>query len=166
MLLTFDGQGGSNSAAGVVFDGNGNLYGTTHFGPQDGYGLIFQLKKPSGKSHDWTEAVLYLFTDRNDGAYPNAGLIFDAHGNLYGAAIATGGKGGFGGNVFQLKLPKKKGGAWSLDVLHIFTDRPDGGFPAAGLVFDKSGNLYSTTQSGGTGPCDPAGCGTVFETMP
>jgi hypothetical protein len=163
ILHRFNGQNGSNPAAGAIFDGSGNLYGTTHFGPQNGNGLLFQLKKPSGRVHAWAETVMYLFKDGDDGAYPHAGLIFDTSGNIYGAATASSTR---GGDVFQLKPPKKKGGAWPLGVVHDFTGDPDGAYPAAGLVLDKVGNLYSTTQMGGTGACYPAGCGTVFEASP
>jgi hypothetical protein len=87
VLDQFNGQDGSNSAAGLVFDGSGNLYGTTSFGPPNGSGLVFELKKPSERIHSWTETALHLFTDGSDGAYPMAGLIFDASGNLYGTAL-------------------------------------------------------------------------------
>jgi uncharacterized repeat protein (TIGR03803 family) len=164
VLWSPNGSDGGNPGAGVAFGQKGQLFGTTVGGGNSGWGVVFELAPGAGGT--WTETVLHRFTDRNDGAYPRASLIFDAHGNLYGTATESGGTGGSGGNVFQLKPPKKKGGTWSLGVLHIFTGRPDGGFPAAGLVFDKSGNLYSTTQSGGTGPCYPAGRGTVFEVSP
>jgi hypothetical protein len=162
VLHRFDGQDGGSPTAGVIFN-DGNLYGTTSAGPPNGYGLIFQLKKPSDGVHSWTDTVLYLFKDGNDGAYPDAGLIFDTHGNIYGTATESSTR---GGDVFQLKPPKKKGGAWSIGVVHDFTGDPDGADSAAGLVSDKNGNLYSTTQIGGTGACSRGGCGTVFEASP
>jgi hypothetical protein len=105
--------------------------------------------------------VLYLFTDGSDGAYPMAGLIFDTSGNLYGTAL-----GGEipGGVVFRLK-PPKRGKAWPFTVLYNLTGSPDGAHPTASLSFDSKGNLYSTTQWGGTGQCQ-GGCGTVFEVSP
>ena len=93
LLHRFDGRDGSNSAAGVVFDGNGNLYGTTYFGPTSGHGLVFKLKKPSATVHSWTETILHLFSDGSDGGYPRAGLIFDAGGDLFGSS-SSGQEGG------------------------------------------------------------------------
>jgi hypothetical protein len=161
-LHQFDGQDGSNSAAGVVFDRDGNLYGTTSGGPQNGYGLIFELKTPSGKIRSWTETLLHLFSDGNDGAYPMAGLILDPQGNLYGAAL---GGATHAGVIFRLK-PPKRGNSWPLTVLYNLLDSPDGDHPTAGLSFDSGGNLYSTTEWGGTGQSCQGGCGTVFQVMP
>jgi hypothetical protein len=159
LLHRFDGQDGSNSAAGVVFDGNGNLYGTTSGGPPNGFGLVFELKKPSAKVHSWTETLLHLFSDGNDGAYPMAGLILDSWGNLYGTAL---GGGTHRGVVFRLK-PPKRGTFWPLTVLYNLAGPPDGDHPTVGLVFGGVGNLYSTTGWGGTGHSCQGGCGTVYE---
>jgi hypothetical protein len=162
VLLQFDGQDAANASAGVVFDGSGNLYGTTSFGPPNGSGLIFQLRKPSAKINAWAERVLYLFTDGSGGAYPMAGLIFDASGNLYGTAL---GGAIHGGVVFSLK-PPKRANSWPFTVLYNLTGSPDGDHPTAALTFDSKGNLYSTTEWGGTGQSCQGGCGTVFEVSP
>jgi hypothetical protein len=162
VLHSFDGKDGSNSAAGVIFDGNGNLYGTTYGGPMHGYGLVFELKGPSGKGHSWRETVLHPFGDGNDGGYPSAGLTFDSIGNLYGTAF--GGE-THAGVVFRLKPPEPRN-SWPLTVLYNFSGAPDGDHPTAALIFDRKGNLYSTTQWGGTGQSCQGGCGTVFEVTP
>jgi hypothetical protein len=163
VLHRFDIQDGDNPKGGLILDGAGSLYSTTSGGPQDKYGLVFELQPPSGKSHPWTEIVLYFFTDRNDGAYPAAGLTFDANGNLYGTAIQS--ESG-GGGVFRLRPPKKKGATWSPEVIHDFTGPPDGAIPTAALLIDRADTVYSTTQIGGTGACSGGGCGTVFEASP
>jgi len=102
-----------------------------------------------------SETVLYNFNSFNgDGYYPYSGLVADAKGNLYG----TTNSGGAGyGTVFELKL---SGGTWSEAQLHVFTaGTMDGAYPQySSLVFDKAGNLYGTTQQGGT-----SNLGTVFE---
>lgn len=76
--------------AGPVFDGQGNLYGTTAYGGSGtdqlcngdvGCGTVYELS-PSG-SGIWSETVLYSFTGGNDGSNPFAGLILDGQGNLY-----------------------------------------------------------------------------------
>jgi len=105
-----------------------------------------------------TETVLYSFGRQTaDGAYPFAVPIFDNSGNLYGTT-ATGGAQGRG-TIFELTA------AGSEKVLYSFGSQPhDGGDPYAGLIFDKSGNLYGTTSYGGAYKCSNAyDCGTVFE---
>jgi hypothetical protein len=165
VLHQFDGQDGSNSSAGVVFDGSGNLYGTTFFGPPNGSGLVFELKKPSGKVHSWTGTMLHAFSDGNDGSSPAAGLVFDSAGNLYGTTnVAT--SQSARGNVFRLKAPVQKRGNWAFGVIYTFKVIPDGERPGSSLVFDKVGNLYGTTQEGGVGTTCDFGCGTVFEVSP
>jgi uncharacterized repeat protein (TIGR03803 family) len=86
---------------GLVFDGFGNLYGTTFFGGdrnhcEGGCGVIFKLMPESGGV--WKETVLHYFVD-NPGAWPIAGLTFDATGNIFGT---TGGWAGELGSVFEI----------------------------------------------------------------
>ena len=102
--------------------------------------------------------------DVGDGHNPYAGLTFDGAGNLYGTT-ALGGTGG-GGTVFQL-IPQL-GGGWYERVLYAFQNNTqDGNSPYAGLVIDAAGNLYGTTQGGGSGgSCQGNGCGTVYELSP
>jgi hypothetical protein len=164
LVHQFNGQDGANSEAGVVFDGSGNLYGTTFAGPPNGSGLIFELKKPSGNTRSWTETVLSLFNNETNGGSPISGLVFDSHGDLYGTASA--GDEFRGGTVFALTPPRGKSDRWNLKVLHGFTGSPDAAHPAASLVFDKAGNLFGTSQWGGTGQSCQGGCGTVYEISP
>ena len=162
-LHLFVNADGSNPNGGLIFDTKGAIYGTAQGGPHnEGDGVAFCLTAIDGT--DWKETVLHVFS-RNDsgGAAPLSGLIFDAHGDFWGTAswsLAS------GGDVFEIKPPSRKGGAWKLGVLYSFTGAPDGATPAANLIFDRNGNLYSTTQKGGTGACSFYGCGTVFEISP
>jgi hypothetical protein len=156
-------QDGANPAAGVILDKKGKLYGTTFTaGSEDG--VVFCLSPPSGKSHSWTETELHIFVDKHDGGEPDAGLVFDTHGNLYGTGTAD--SYSHGGLVFMLKPPAKKRGNWTLKPLYGFEGSPDGAHPDSNLVFDKRGNLYGTTQWGGVGTTCQGGCGTVFEVSP
>lgn len=98
-------------------------------------------------------AVLYSFTGTSDGAYPLAGLVRDAKGNLYGTTEQGGASGG--GTVFEVDNTGKE------MVLHSFNSEPDGLTPYAGLVRDAQGNLYGTTSAGGN-----LGYGTVFKLTP
>jgi uncharacterized repeat protein (TIGR03803 family) len=85
---------GFSPGAGVVLDKAGNLYGTTTIGgsPQCGCGVVFKLS-PS-KNGKWKYTVLHTFVG-SDGAQPDANLILDSKGNLYGTAV-TGGTYGYG----------------------------------------------------------------------
>src|ERR1017187_704147 len=137
--------------SGLIFDGAGNLYGTT-LGGQGG--SVFELTPTAGGG--WTEKVLHSFGNGTDGEDPQAGLIFDAAGNLYGTTIAGGTYGG--GTAFE--LTPAAGGGWTEQVLLNF-DGTDGQHPYGALIFDAAGNLYGTTSYGGT-----YDYGTVFELTP
>jgi uncharacterized repeat protein (TIGR03803 family) len=133
----------------LIFDAFGNLYGTTLQGGTQNGGTAFELTPSAGGS--WTETILLSFgNNHTSGIYPRAGLVFDAHGNLYG----TTGNGG-GGNVHQysgvvFELKPRAGGGWTEKVLDIFVNNHLGGYtPYAGLIFNPSGNLCGTTETGG-----------------
>jgi uncharacterized repeat protein (TIGR03803 family) len=123
-----------------------------------------------------TEKVIHNFSFPNrpkDGNNPQAPLILDAAGNLYGNLGCALDQAVFGcGVVFEL-MPQADGG-WKEKILHTFLryGKDDGQRPFyGGLLFDSFGNLYGTTSAGGTGPCQggdagTTGCGVVFELMP
>jgi uncharacterized repeat protein (TIGR03803 family) len=157
-----DTSDGGNPMAGLRFDGIGNLYGTTLNGGPGQYGTVFRLVPTPAKSGSWTETIVHGFKDDDHGADPMAGLIFDSTGNLYGTTL--GGVTHYG-VVFRLQ-PPKHGSSWSLAVLYNLTGSPDGDHPTAAVTFDSEGNLYSTTEWGGTGQSCQGGCGTVFEVSP
>lgn len=149
-----DSETGNSPQAGVVFDANGNLYGTTGYGGPYFMGNVFELT-PSGGV--WTETVLHTFS-KGDGNTPDAGVIVDGAGNLYGTTF-MGGKADVG---IVYKLSPSSGGTWSEKILHDFQAAGvDGTNPLSGLVMDSHGFLYGTTANGGIG-----GLGTVFEVRP
>jgi uncharacterized repeat protein (TIGR03803 family) len=137
------GSDGGGPAAGLIQDPAGNLYGTTESGGTVA-GTVFKLDRAG------TETVLYSFTGGADGGYPYAGLTRDSAGNLYGATVA-GGSSGYG-VIFKLDTTGNE------TVLHAFTGGADGGSPFGTPIQDSEGNLYGTTQNGGS-----AGNGVVFE---
>jgi uncharacterized repeat protein (TIGR03803 family) len=157
------GKNGLRPMASLIFDNAGNLYSTTPSGGAYGHGTVFELThNPDGS---WTESVLYSFcsiTNCSDGGRPEAGLIFDQAGNLYGTTYEGGSAYFSAGTVFKLS-PKVDGG-WTESVLHTFcsvTNCRDGEHPSASLIFDQTGNLYGTTQYGGS-----VADGVVFELTP
>jgi uncharacterized repeat protein (TIGR03803 family) len=160
-----NGKDGYDPEARLILDTAGNVYGTTTYGGgASTYGTVFELTPKAGGR--WAEKVLHRFDyNGKDGVNPYAGLILDTAGNLYGT---TGGGGAYTyGTVFE--LTHKAGGKWTEKVLHNFNDNgKDGYLPAASLIFDSAGNLYSTTNVGGASGagCGGEGCGTVFELTP
>jgi uncharacterized repeat protein (TIGR03803 family) len=148
---------------GVVFDSAGHLYGTTSQGGAYEFGNVFELSPGAGGM--WMVSFPYDFTGGSDGRFPQGQLTVDSNGNLYGSTSA-GGAYGFG-VVFQ--LAPSSGGLWTENILHSFEGSPsDGRFPNGNLLFDSSGDLYGTTQSGGPNFCATwvSGCGTVFALSP
>ncbi len=66
----------------------GQSQGTTSNGGTSNFGTVFELTPAAGGS--WIEKVLHSFSSGADGANPQAGLIFDAAGNLYGTTYVGG----------------------------------------------------------------------------
>lgn len=147
VLYAFKGApDGALPLAGVVRDETGNIYGTTYWAGTSqnctgGCGIVFKLG-PDGE-----ETVLHSFSGSpaNDGSAPNAPVVLDGKGNLYGTTY-QGGVGNYQGTVFKLDSRGKE------IILHSFAGPPgDGAYPfLAGLVRDEVGNFYGTTASGGS----------------
>jgi uncharacterized repeat protein (TIGR03803 family) len=149
-----NGDDGYQPEASLIFDAAGNLYGTTAMGGAHNAGTVFELMPAAGGG--WTESVLFSF-NVNDGQNPQAGLVFDVAGNLYGTTYRGGND--QNGTVFEL-IPES-GAGWTQKVLHRFGSHAgDGTNPAGTLMIDAAGNLYGTTFNGGTGG------GTVFKLEP
>jgi uncharacterized repeat protein (TIGR03803 family) len=121
--------------AGVIRDSAGNLYGTTYSGGTANFGVVYKLDTNGGYT------VLYNFTGRPDGANPQAGVIRDSAGNLYGTTL--GGGAWNAGTVYQLDT------AGHERVLYGFVSGRDGAGPDASVIRDPEGNLYGTTYGGG-----------------
>jgi uncharacterized repeat protein (TIGR03803 family) len=165
-LHNFQGSDGSYPDAAMITDKAGNLYGTANTGGTgscsqnsiNGCGIVFELSPPAQKGGSWTQTVLYNFQGGKDGAYPNASLIADKAGNLYGVT-SQGGKDNcenidYIGCGVAFELSPSGGGAWTETILYRFTGNPkgkgDADFAApSGVVFDKSGNLYGIAADGG-----------------
>jgi hypothetical protein len=94
-------KGGSNDGlepvAGLIFDKQGALYGTTASAGTN-LGTVFKLTPPANGQTAWTPTVLYRFTGGSDGGDPVAVLIADDSGALYSTTII----GGIDGTVFKL----------------------------------------------------------------
>ena len=166
VLYSFTGNAdGANPSASLILDAAGNLYGTTAYGgyfggacTSWGCGAVFKVS-PTRK-----EVVLYRFRGGADGQSPMAPLVRDGTGNLYGTTST----GGYVGNIACSIQENGCGVVFELTrkgvllTLYSFTGYPlDGQHPIAGLIRDKQGNLYGTTDWGG-----PSNDGTAFKLTP
>jgi uncharacterized repeat protein (TIGR03803 family) len=165
---------GASPQAALIADAAGNLYGTTVYGGKAnlggvcavqsldvGCGTVFEISPPAEPGGRWTETILYEFVDGNDGALPSGPLVMDETGSLYGETQYSGAQSAYGGTVFELSPPTIPGGRWTETTLHSFGASGDGTYPLGGLVLDTQGNLFGTTNGGGSGKC-----GTAFELTP
>jgi uncharacterized repeat protein (TIGR03803 family) len=159
VLHTFTGHVGLTGTPQL--DKAGNLYGVTYYGGPNRCGIyrcgrVFELKH--GKNGKWAEKVLHSFTGTNgDGYFPDAGVVIDAAGNIWGTT-QFGGKSNCG-VVFELVPPVGKG-SYKENIVWSFNDT-DGCNSGASLLEDSAGNFYGTTEDGGS-----TGTGVVFELMP
>jgi uncharacterized repeat protein (TIGR03803 family) len=158
---------GVGEAAPPIWDGKGNLFGTTFEGGIGqpacynafGCGVIFEMTP----NHDgtWTYHVLHRFASSStDGQRPFAGLVVDTAGNFYGST-ALGGVHNQG-TVFKFSF---SGGHWKRTVLYDFPRCADGCYPGFAMVFDKAGNLYGSAD-GGVADCGGFTCGVVCKLAP
>jgi uncharacterized repeat protein (TIGR03803 family) len=163
-LHAFDGADGKLPGA-LVQASDGNFYGTTAEGGANSEGTVYKLT-PTG-----TFTTLYSFCQVSgcpDGYYPEARLVQETDGNLYGTTFdgalsnyycASG-----CGTVFRITLQG------ILTTLHEFAG-PEGTNPAAPLIQATDGNFYGTAAAGGdiNGVCDSFayfGCGSIFKMTP
>jgi uncharacterized repeat protein (TIGR03803 family) len=146
---------------------SGTLYGTAEYGGRNACGgnnrcgTVFKLNS-NGKAY----RTIYNFKGGSDGSTPQAGLIADSSGALYGTTVLGGGGTNSRctpptgcGTVF--KVTPKGGGRYKESVLYAFQGGTDGAFPYAPVIVDASGALYGTTGDGGA-----IGAGSVFELAP
>lgn len=154
LLYSFGAGDDGHQPQGELLVGPGGvLYGTASagggVGAGPGYGMVFALAPGATAAAAWKETVVWRFKGGDDGAGPQAGLLRDAKGALYGVTSRT---------AFKLT---PVGSSWRESVLHVFGTRPDGTLPWCTPVKGADGALYGTTMAGG-----PTGLGTVFRLVP
>jgi uncharacterized repeat protein (TIGR03803 family) len=149
---------GSGPSGALVADAAGNMYGTTVGGGLNDGGTVFKIGR------DGTTDIVYSFCTQSncsDGAEPLSGLIADHAGNFYGTT--SGGGTQSRGTVFRLTPDGSEA------VLHSFCEKKrcaDGNAPLAPVIADSQGNLYGTTELGGTFGQDGPYGGVVFKLAP
>ena len=154
---------GMTPEAGLVSDAAGNLYGTAVFHGPANHGIVFKLTR--GLHAPWQETILYSFTGGADGDFPTY-LAIDAAGNLFGVTE-------FGGRPAQGTKPCLQGmcgvvfelspssGGWKFNVLYSLTGFKHDGTGPSGVTLDAAGNLYITTIKS-QGICATS-CGALFK---
>jgi uncharacterized repeat protein (TIGR03803 family) len=154
-LNTFTGTTGAvlgNGPAGGIVQGiDGLLYGNTSSGGTGNVGTVFKTSTAGA----FTSLVsLTGTTGANLGQTPQTRLVQGADGNFYGVT-QNGGSGGGNGTVFRVTP------AGVLTTLVSFTGTTGaalGANPNTNLLLASDGNLYGTTNGGGTN-----GSGTIFK---
>ena len=152
-IYSFQGSpDGQYPVGDLAMDQSGDIYGSTELGGTINSGVVFELTSSNGS---WSESIPHGFLcNSGDGCEPTGGVTLYA-GDIYGGA---GGGAHANGTVYQL-VPT--GSGWMENLLYSFTGGSDGSGPGSGVTFDSSGNLYSSTYSGGSD-----NGGTVFELSP
>jgi len=146
---------GALPVSGVILDAAGNLFGTAGGGVSNS-GVTFELRQDLASPNGWRFRLIY-----NGGS--DVGLVLDKVGNLYGVL----GAGEYGEGAISELSPGSHG--WTETFLYSFCPKfpcANGVIAAAGLVWDRAGNLYGTTQFGGNFPpqCPgSAGCGVAYQ---
>ena len=151
------GADGAAPTARVTIGPDGALYGTTTYGGIGDQGTLFKLRPPlivcRAQSCPWTKTILHTFQGSPDGYNPASDVTFDHSGNLYGTTL--GGGSGYG-TVYEAT---HSGGQWTESVIYSFTPNQGSG-PHSELTIDSFGNMYGTTDAGGSG------LGTVYRLSP
>jgi uncharacterized repeat protein (TIGR03803 family) len=165
LLHSFGGPDGGRPIGSLLRDAAGNLYGTTSIGGGGtpcSCGTVYEL---SPISSGWSHTILHRFGGGVDGKFPQAGLVMDTFGNLYGTAY----EGGANNIGTVYKLTSNGTGGFHFGVIHTFAGGQKGAYPYAPVLVDTAGNLYGTTQYGGSAlsSCSApvGGCGMVFELL-
>jgi len=157
IILAFDGTDGAHPSNPLIFDSQGNLYGTAACSEDYCYneGVVFELSPGSGGT--WTDTTLHNFHSPWEGGSPE-NILFDSHGNLVGNTNS----GGVHNTGTVYTLFKASGWREHLDyIFGTFDNNQDGADPSPAIALDAAGNLYGATQLGGA-----HGAGVVFELAP
>jgi hypothetical protein len=183
VIYAFQGQGDGASPWGTPsITPKGSVLVATTAAGSAGFGSVVEFTPPTKTNANWAGAIVYEFTGGSDGGTPLGQLYTAKTGVVYGTA-EVGGTYNLG-TVFSLSPPARgsKSG-WAFNTLYSFEgahlQEPglgsyfDGAYPSAGVVMDKTGALYGTTQQGGNiayecanGVLSNNGCGTVFKLTP
>ena len=148
-VATFDADNGSDPESGVIFDSNGNLFGTTRLGGASNDGAVYEIVKGSNTVTD-----LASFDGFTNGSEPFGSIALDGSGDLFGTTTQGGAYGHFG-TVYEIAK-----GSNAITTLASFNGS-NGYTPQGGVTLDSSGNLFGSTRGGSQYPGSVYG--TVYE---
>lgn len=137
--------GGLVAADGALF----GVAGTGGTGAcSGGCGYLFTLTSPTAAGGAWTKTDVFDFPTADRGCSITAS---DATGNLYGVG---GGTNLPNGTICELIRPAASGESWKFTTLYAFKGVGRGrsigdGSGPLGVTFDRHGNLWGATASGG-----------------
>ncbi len=152
-LAAFQHTTGGDVEAGLYSDGQGDFFGTAYVGGTSllTYGTVWEWSPSDGQTPQVLDNL-----NQNNGQGPQAALISDGDGNLYGTTQLGGDSGD--GTVFELQGPT------FTNLITLFSfNGADGNGPQAGLYADSSGDLFGATRGGGLNAPGPDSDGTIFE---
>ncbi len=166
VLYNFTGGSDGSEPTGIIFDNEGNMFGTAAAGANQqcqfgsGCGAIFKLTHTQS---GWTETTLHTFQEGTEGGHSGP-LYRDPAGNMFGLNNDSGPDNG-GGTLWELS---PNNGSWSFSVLHAFPNTLVGYYGPFAPTMDSAGNLYGVVNWGGgnnTGflfEASPSGGGWAF----
>ena len=140
-LYSFTGGSDGSHLRGIIFDGEGNIYGIAAYGGNQNCGTVYKL---THSQSGWTESTVHSFQSNVDGCWPGP-LILDKAGNLYGLTEQNGPDNN-GGTVWELS---PSNGSWTFSVLYAFPAATVGDFGPYAPALDAAGNLYGISNWGG-----------------
>jgi len=138
---------GKAPGSGLVADGTGAFYGVTTNGGtpcsqySSGCGVAYKLTPPASGSGPWTEEILYSFTGKADGGFPNGNLLIDGASKVVYGTASIGGAGGDGG-IFTLT----PGNPWTENLIYSF--KADRFSAPTGGVVSYHGDLFGVASGG------------------
>jgi uncharacterized repeat protein (TIGR03803 family) len=149
-LADFSVGPGNGPLAGLIADAAGDLFGTTNFAGVNGNGMVFEIAK-IGSGYVSPQLTLVSF-DGSNGTGPQANLIADAAGDLFGTTVFGGANGD--GTVFEITPT----GYANIFTTLVSFNGTNGLHPQGSLIADAAGDLFGTMSGGGANSD-----GTVFE---
>jgi uncharacterized repeat protein (TIGR03803 family) len=163
VLHSFSNTDGALPEGPLTMAAEGKLFGSVENGGPEGFGAVFELLSQSG---GWKFGIVHSFRGGNDGAYPDAPLVIDSAGNLYGTTSSGGGGGDLCtlgtssgcGTAFELTY---SGTSWHKTLLHAFTGAVDDGAFPQGLISGGQSDLFGLASEGGR-----EGWGATYELTP
>jgi uncharacterized repeat protein (TIGR03803 family) len=158
-LVSFGGSNGEYPHAGLIVDANDDLFGTINGSGAAGDGTVFEIQNTgtvAAPVYASAPTTLVSFNG-SDGADPEASLIADANGDLFGTT--SNGLAGCDGTVFEIKNAGTVAAPnYASAPITLASFSGYGAGPAGSIIADANGDLFGTTSQGGANAR-----GTVFE---